>query len=257
MQARGTGGRSFIIASLLALSTTIVAQPASAFTIHHYRGRAVSRASVSRLLSHVGSGHLHRAIWYGISCVPFAREESGIDLPGNAWEWWDNAAGVYARGSVPELDSVLAFRANARMRLGHVAVVSRIINPREVEVDQANWATRGGISRGVRVVDVSEENDWTAVRVELGDRDDFGSVYPTYGFIYDETDTGTMLASTAPPAPAVALDPAPGDLRTLAERDQEVAELPGPAPSPGYRHYRLHHVLKVSLAGHHWTRHKQ
>jgi hypothetical protein len=150
----------------------------------------------------------------------------------------------------------LAFRANARMRLGHVAVVRRIVNQREIEVDQANWAIRGGITRGVKVVDVSEANDWTAVRVELGDDDDFGAVYPTYGFIYDETDTGTMLASTAPPAPAVALDPAPGDLRSLAERDPEVAELPGSAPAPRFRHYHLHHVLRVSLAGHHWTRHK-
>ena len=189
--------------------------------------------------------------------MPFARDESGIDLPGNAWEWWDNAAGVYARGSVPQLGSVLAFRANRRMRLGHVAVVTRVINPREIEVDQANWGTGGGVSHDVSVVDVSEENDWSAVRVELGDREEFGAVYPTYGFIYDETDTGTMLASTAPPAPAPALNPAPGDLRTPAERDVEVAEAPGLAPAGGYRHYHLHHILRVSFAGHHPTHHKR
>jgi hypothetical protein len=178
-------------------------------------------------------------------------------LPGNAWEWWGNAVGRYARGNVPQLDSVLAFRANARMPLGHVAVVTGVINPREIEVDQANWASRGAVSRGVTVVDVSEQNDWSAVRVELGDRSEFGSVYPTYGFIYDEVDTGTMLASTAPPAPTPSLNRAPGDLRTLAERDDEVAEAPGPAPAARYRPYHLHHVLRVSLAGHHPTRHKR
>jgi surface antigen len=187
--------------------------------------------------------HHYHAVWHGISCVPFAREVSGIDLPGNAWEWWDNAAGTYARGDVPQLDSVLAFRANPRMRLGHVAVVTRVINPREVEVDQANWGVRGGVSRGVQVVDVSEENDWTAVRVELGDEDRYGAVYPTYGFIYNEEDSGTMLASTAPPTPTLALDPAPGDLRPLADRAIEVAEAPGAAPTLGYPHYHLHPIV--------------
>ena len=250
MQARGTGCGNVIILCLLTLSTVTAAPPALAVTAHHHRGRGgVAATAFSR------HRHLHQAAWHGISCVPFAREASGLDLPGNAWEWWGNAAGVYARGSVPQLDSVLAFRANARMRLGHVAVVTRIVNPREIEVDQANWASRGAVSRGVTVVDVSEENDWSAVRVELGDHDEFGSVYPTYGFIYNEMDTGTMVASATPPAPALALNPAPGDLRTIAERDDEVAEAPGPAA--GYHRYRLHHVLKVSLAGHHWTRRKR
>ncbi len=259
MQARGTGGRNFVIASLLALGTTLAVPPASALTAHHHRSRGATSAAALRAVFY--SGHQRHPAWYGISCVPFAREESGIDLPGNAWEWWDNAAGLYARGSVPQLGSVLAFRANRRMRLGHVAVVARVVNPREIEVDQANWGTRGGVSRDVSVVDVSEENDWSAVRVELGDREEFGAVYPTYGFIYDETDTGTMLASTAPPAATPALNPAPGDLRTAAERDVEVAEAPGPVPRAGYRHYHLHHVLKVllkvSLVGHHPTRHKK
>jgi hypothetical protein len=256
MQARGTGGRSWVIASLLTLSTVTAAPPAIALTAHHYRSRGVVRHVAFGAVFHSRLRHLHSAFWHGISCVPFAREASGIDLPGNAWEWWDNAAGHYARGSVPQLDSVLAFRANARMPLGHVAVVTGMINPREVEVEQANWASHGAVSRGVRVVDVSEQNDWTAVRVELGDGGEYGSVYPTYGFIYNEQDTGTMLASSAPPAPTPSLNRAPSDLRTLAERDDEVAEAPGPAPAR-YRPYHLHHILRVSLAGHHPTRHKR
>ena len=136
----------------------------------------------------------------GISCVPFARNASGIAVGGNAWQWWDNAAGVYARGSVPESGSVLAFRSNGRMRLGHVAVVSRVINPREIEIEHANWwgaGMYGGVARNIPVVDVSAANDWTAVRVGIGENGQFGSVYPTYGFIYDRADTGEMLAASA------------------------------------------------------------
>ena len=48
---------------------------------------------------------------------------------------------------------------------------------------------RGGVARSIPVVDVSEANDWTAVRVGLGRSGEFGSVYPTYGFIYDRPTT--------------------------------------------------------------------
>ena len=135
----------------------------------------------------------------GISCVPFARIASGIELKGNAANWWDAAAGVYARGQQPEGGSVLNFRATGGMRLGHVAVVTRVVNSREIEIDHANWwgpgASKGGVSRGVPVVDVSEHNDWSAVRVGLGHTGGFGSVYPTYGFIYDRPDRGYAAKS--------------------------------------------------------------
>ena len=131
----------------------------------------------------------------GISCVPFAREASGIELKGNAVNWWDAASGVYQRGRAPERGSVLNFRATGRMRLGHVAVVTTVVNSREVEVDHANWAG-GGVERGIPIIDVSPDNDWSEVRVSLDHRGDFGSVYPTYGFIYDRPDHGTILANT-------------------------------------------------------------
>jgi surface antigen len=136
----------------------------------------------------------------GLQCVPFARAASGIELKGNAVNWWDAASGVYQRGSNPEVGAVLNFRANGSMRLGHVAVVRDIVNQREIEIDHANWAWsgKGNVSRGVSVVDVSERNDWTAVRVALGHGDNFGSIYGTYGFIYDRPDTGTMVANVQP-----------------------------------------------------------
>ena len=138
--------------------------------------------------------------WGGISCVPFARAATGLDVKGNAHAWWDSSAGTYERGQRPEAGSVLNFRSTARMRLGHVAVVARVVDSRTIEIDHANWAGPGGgkgrVSRGVPVIDVSEANDWSAVQVSLGGGG-FGSVYPTYGFIYDRPDRGVMVANTS------------------------------------------------------------
>lgn len=171
-----------------------------------------------------------------LQCVAFARADSNVSLSGNAADWWSNAAGVYARGNRPQPGSVLAFTANARMRLGHVAVVSQVINAREIEVDHANWGGyHGAVARGVPVVDVSPNNDWTAVRVGLSRSGDFGSVYPTHGFIYDRPDNGVRVASVSHPAPELALNPAPADLRSGYGRQSfklqgdsydEVAEAP-------------------------------
>jgi surface antigen len=194
----------------------------------------------------------------GLQCVPFARNASGIAVSGNAHLWWDNAAGVYERGSAPEAGSILSFRANQAMRLGHVAVVTQVINARQIEIDHANWGfRRGGISRGVVVVDVSNNNDWTAVRVALGHDGEFGSIYPTNGFIYDRPDRGgSVMAAVQTPEAAPDLNPAPRDLRPVAERNtgyasatyadglEEVAEAPAPtrkATPTRRRTQRLHH----------------
>ncbi len=217
-----------------------------AASAHHY----VTRTGYAnlRFASARGYSSRGRVHYAGISCVPFAREATGITVAGNAWQWWDNSAGTYQRGAVPEPGGVLAFRSNGRMRLGHVAVVSKVVNSREIEIDQANWAG-GGIARGVPVVDVSENNDWTAVRVGLGRSDSFGSIYPTYGFIYDRPDDGTLLTAITVPAVQPALNEAPADLRALpgravvasahrkAQKYDEVAEAPlHPRPRHGGTH---------------------
>jgi surface antigen len=170
---------------------------------------------------------------YGISCVPYARQVSGILVPGNAWQWWNNAKGIYARGDRPEQGSVLNFRSNGRMHLGHVAVVTQVVNAREIKVDQANWPSGGyygQVSRSVAVVDVSEANNWSAVRVQLGRSSEFGSIYPTYGFIYNRPDSGHVAASVTRPAPQPEINREPSDLRPAAERPwhtiEEVAEAP-------------------------------
>lgn len=134
----------------------------------------------------------------GISCVPYVRMVTGMDISGNAHAWWGNAAGSYARGRTPEPGSVLAFRASGGMRSGHVAVVNRVISRREVLIDHANWEgpgiRKGTVMRGVSVIDASPENDWSMVRVQVGQsRGEYGRSYPTYGFIYNRRG-GHMLA---------------------------------------------------------------
>ncbi|MEI4486656.1 CHAP domain-containing protein [Frigidibacter sp. MR17.14] len=117
-----------------------------------------------------------RRIW----CVPYARDVSGIEIKGNAATWWRGAGDDYPRGRKPVVGAVLNFRASGAMPLGHVAVVSGVISAREIEVTQANW-TRNRITSD-RVVDVSKDNDWSAVRVE--NTTGYGRINPTYGFIY-------------------------------------------------------------------------
>jgi surface antigen len=248
-----TGTKAWLLSSALLFSWPLLAdnaeaaqtgqpahgmiKPTASFQAYHVNGR-VSFTSGARV-SHA----MHRGGWrsaaqsYGISCVPYARQASGIMVAGNAWQWWDNAEGLYARGTEPEAGSVLNFRSNGRMRLGHVAVVSRVVNAREVMVEHANWpgaGDRGGVSHDVAVVDVSEANNWSAVRVELGHGGEFGSVYPTYGFIYNRPDQGIVTASVTRPAPLPVINSVPSDLRPAAERPwhtvEEVAEAPSGQP---------------------------
>jgi hypothetical protein len=123
-----------------------------------------------------------------IECVPYARQVSGIDLRGDAWTWWSQAENRYGRGRKPRLGAVLVFAKTSRLPLGHVSVVTRLVNAREILVTHANWAgsseDRGKVTKDVRVIDVSPGNNWSALRVWNDDLDDFGLVYPAIGFIY-------------------------------------------------------------------------
>lgn len=126
----------------------------------------------------------------GISCVPYARSVTGMEISGNGGNWWENAAGRYARGQRPQIGSILSFPSSGGMRSGHVAVVSRVLQPRMIEIDHANWGgpgiRRGTVMHNVRVIDVSNDNSWTRVRVQVGwDSSTFGREYPTDGFIHN------------------------------------------------------------------------
>lgn len=164
-------------------------------TTHH----AVAHHNVHNTAFHVPArrGHSHgytrtaMGHHYGhvIQCVAYAKSASDVVLRGNARDWWHNAAGVYDRGHAPESGSVLNFRATRRMPLGHVAVVRNVIDNRTITIDQSHWA-QAGVSRNVNVIDVSPNNDWSAVRVSLNSRSGtYGSIYPTYGFIYGHHNT--------------------------------------------------------------------
>jgi surface antigen len=222
MRAKLHGGLVLVVGCLL-LTPAALISTAQANTVapqkHKIRVVAFTddhSSNSKHSLSKSGKARYARTGGVSLQCVTFARATSGIALKGNAANWWDAAAGVYQRGSEPEPGSVLNFHANGHMRLGHVAVVTQVLSSREIEIDHANWAwsgaTKGNVSRGVRVLDVSAGNDWSAVRVGLGHGEDFGSIYPTYGFIYDRPDSGTLLANTsaarAPSAdrPALGLD---------------------------------------------------
>lgn len=179
-------------------STHRVVTQAKAKTVHTaQRGAAHSGRYARR--GQKGHGG-HRLAWQGgprLQCVPYARRVSGIALKGNAYTWWDEADGRYAKGQYPEPGAVLSFQRSERMELGHVAVVTGTVNPREIVITQANWpgARHGNISQAVSVIDVSPDNDWTAVRVQIGHSDRYGAVYRTNGFIYGRSPATTLMAS--------------------------------------------------------------
>lgn len=120
-----------------------------------------------------------------LQCVPFAREASGVEIFGNANTWWAQASGRYPRSNSPAFGSVFVmhgYNTNAR---GHVAVVTHIDSDRVIRVDQANWLNGGEISRGVPIMDVSPNNDWTEVRVwHIPGGHWGGRIYRADGFIH-------------------------------------------------------------------------
>ncbi len=120
-----------------------------------------------------------------LQCVPFARQVSGVEIRGNAKTWWHQAEGRYGRGQTPREGSVLAMPSSGKIRLGHVAMVSKVVGDREILLTHANWSRRGGIERDVRAIDVSDKGDWSRVRIWYAGNGDLGtSSYPAYGFIY-------------------------------------------------------------------------
>ena len=125
----------------------------------------------------------------GLQCVPYARALSGVAIFGDAHTWWGQAEGKYARGIEPQVGAVLAFRPHGNMRLGHVAAVRRVLDDRTIIISHANWSTIGGvrghIEEDVRAVDMSQDNDWSRVRVWYTPNEALGSTeWPVHGFIY-------------------------------------------------------------------------
>jgi CHAP domain len=181
-------------------------------------GRALStktylgwkRFYMNRVLKQLGAAMLALLLFFPaiaearsvLQCVPFARQMSGVEIRGNAKTWWHQAEGRYERGNTPREGSVLAMPGSGKMRLGHVAMVSKVLGDREILLTHANWSHRGGIERNVRAIDVSDKGDWSRVRIWYAGNGDLGtSSYPAYGFIYpnaarpeqDEVRTALLL----------------------------------------------------------------
>ncbi len=120
-----------------------------------------------------------------LQCVPYARRISGIQIRGDAWTWWQSAAGRYSRRQQPMAGSVLVLGRSRQLRGGHIAVVDAVLGDRVILVSHANWLNRGRVHEKTPVLDVSPKNDWSLVRIwytpgrTLGRRS-----YPAKGFIY-------------------------------------------------------------------------
>jgi surface antigen len=155
----------------------------------------------------------------GIACAPFARELSGIALYGDAASWWNQAAGRFVRGSRPVLGAALVFQRESRLPAGHVSVVSRILGPRQVEVTHANWVP-GQLDEDQLIVDVSEHNDWSLIRVWYPPVHQLGAhLYAAYGFIHPPIiTTRDDILRTARAAADIAVTSAEGRAPPTARR---------------------------------------
>jgi hypothetical protein len=116
-----------------------------------------------------------------LECAIYARERSGVALFGDARSWWSQARGRYPRASRPSVGAVMVMDGTGD---GHVAVVTHVLNERQIVIDHANWLGEGEIVTDALVEDVSETNDWSAVKVWNAEADEMGvRAYPVLGFI--------------------------------------------------------------------------
>lgn len=132
-----------------------------------------------------------------LQCVPYARARSGVNIHGDAVAWWDLAAGKYVRSSEPTLGAVMVLTGYAGPSRGHVAVVVAMDSARQIRIDHANWFDDGRIYRNDPVIDVSPENDWSAVRVwDTRDNVLGARTYSVRGFIGPGRDEDQRVASS-------------------------------------------------------------
>ena len=155
--------------------------------------------TVALMIGLVPVGATAEGYW---QCVPFARLMSGIQIFGDARTWWSQAVNKYDTGGTPQAGSVLCFKPTSRMKLGHVAVVSQVLTDRIIQITHANWSVidggRGQVEQDVTVVDVSPGGDWSQVKVWYDPIRDLGAtVYPTYGFIYQNAQALATAAVTS------------------------------------------------------------
>ncbi len=133
-----------------------------------------------------------------LQCVPYAREHSGVNIHGDAYTWWAKAAGVYARGDTPIVGNVMVLNGYAGKHRAHVAVVRRIVDPRKILIDHANWLDDGAVYVNDPVIDVSDNNDWTVVKVWNIRSGSWGTKsYKVQGFISPNPANGPDVVARA------------------------------------------------------------
>jgi surface antigen len=185
------------------------------------QGATLGSIAIAFVLAVSAASQAHAENYW--QCVPFARMTSGIEIFGDAWTWWQQAAGKYAQGFSPKAGAVLVFRPNGVMTKGHVAVVSHVLTDRVIQVNHANWSIIGGgrgqIERDVTVIDVSNAGDWSLVKVWFDPSRDIGkTTYPTYGFIYQSPESAARSATA-------------NAVRTLTQT--AISQFAAAVPSPG------------------------
>ena len=157
-----------------------------------------------------------------LQCVPYARAHSRVVLYGDAYTWWDQAAGHFARGASPKEGAVMVFSNYAGPDRAHLAVVREIVDPREIRIDHANWLDDGAIYVNDPVRDVSADNDWSQVRVFNVKTGAWGGrVYSVQGFIGpDGADSQSLHLAQNPPSATDKSD----EIGALIEADPDLAD---------------------------------
>lgn len=141
-----------------------------------------------------------------LECVPYARAHSSVDIHGDAYTWWEKAAGVYQRAASPAEGAVMVMIGYAGRHRAHVAVVRRVLTPREIRIDHANWLNDGAVYVNDPVIDVSPDNDWSQVKVWNIRSGSWGTkVYVVRGFIGPgPADASPLISSNDPIARQIA-----------------------------------------------------
>lgn len=160
---------AFVVCSLLsACGTNGEPEFSAADLAYAHTARGTTPASPTedpRLFPDDDSNSAPALIEGGMQCVPYVRAHSAVAIHGDAYTWWEKAAGVYQRSAAPTQGAVMVMVGYAGKNRAHVAVVRRVVTPREIRIDHANWLNDGAIYVNDPVVDVSPDNDWTEVKV--------------------------------------------------------------------------------------------
>lgn len=154
------------------------------------RNRMYQRAALRRVARFGGAALAAVAVAaapspaWAVECVQFVKDELAKSYPtrdfsalhGNAADWYRNAKkahGTSVVGALPSKGAVMVFAGSgdaasfpryasfASGSLGHVALVSKVVNGQNILVDHSNW--RRGVTD--RNVPVTTSDNWTTASV--------------------------------------------------------------------------------------------